>query len=48
MSFVDFTKAFDSILHEQMLVAMTEMGYPAHIIILLTYWQNCMAKNRQG
>src|SRR6218665_1401610 len=36
MCFVDFTKAFDNISHEQLWVTMTEMGYPVHIIILLT------------
>jgi len=36
MCFVDFTKAFDNILHKQLWVTMTEMGYPVHIIILLT------------
>src|SRR6218665_261649 len=34
MCFVDFTRAFDNISHEQLWV--TEMGYPVHIIILLT------------
>src|SRR6218665_1604349 len=34
--FVDFTKAFDNISHEQLWVTMTEMGYPVHILILLT------------
>src|SRR6218665_2251744 len=36
MYFVDFTKAFDHILHEPLWVTMTEMGYPVHIIIILT------------
>src|SRR6218665_1511396 len=36
MCFVDFTKAFDNISHEQLWMTMTEMGYPVHIIILLT------------
>ena len=38
MCFVDFTKPFDNISHEQQWVTMTEMGYPVlvHIIILLT------------
>src|SRR6218665_1734655 len=36
MCFVNFTKAFDNISHKQLWVTMTEMGYPAHIIILLT------------
>jgi hypothetical protein len=35
MCFVDFTKAFDNISHEQLWLAMIEMGYPAHIINLL-------------
>src|SRR6218665_3289222 len=34
--FVDFTKAFDTISQEHLWVTMTEMGYPVHIIILLT------------
>src|SRR6218665_3933650 len=36
MCFVTFTKAFDHISHEPLWVTMTEMGYPVHIIILLT------------
>src|SRR6218665_1154870 len=36
MCFVDFTKAFDTISQEHLWVTMTEMGYPVHIIILLT------------
>jgi len=36
MCFVDFTKAFDNITHEQLWVSITEIGYPAHIINLLT------------
>jgi len=36
MCFVDFTKAFDNITHEQLWVSMTETGYPEHIINLLT------------
>jgi len=43
--FADFTKAFDNISHEQLWVTMTEMGYPAHIVILLT---KLYANNRQG
>ena len=35
MCFVDFTKAFDCISHEQLWITMTEMGFPAHIINLL-------------
>ena len=35
MCFVDFTKAFDNISHEQLWVSMIEMGYPTHIIDLL-------------
>src|SRR5678815_2345664 len=35
MCFVDFTKAFDCISHEQLWMTMSEMGFPAHIINLL-------------
>ena len=36
MCFVTFTKAFDHISHEPLWVTMTEMGYPVHVIIILT------------
>ena len=32
MCFVDFTKAFDNITHEQLWTSITEIGYPVHII----------------
>src|SRR6218665_681973 len=34
--FVDFKKAFDSIPHETLWVTMIEMGFPGHIINILT------------
>src|SRR6218665_1866981 len=36
MYFVDFKKAFDSIPHETLWVTMIEMGFPGHIINILT------------
>src|SRR6218665_366054 len=36
MCFVDFKKAFDSIPHETLWVTMIEMGFPGHIINILT------------
>src|SRR5688572_16803738 len=41
MCFVDFKKAFDSIAHETLWMTMIEMGFPGHIINLLTklYWE---------
>ena len=36
MCFVDFKKAFDSVSHEKLWMTMLEMGYPGHIINLLT------------
>ena len=36
MCFVDFKKAFDSISHDKLWVTMTDMGYPLHLIDLLT------------
>jgi len=36
MCFVDFKKAFDCVSHEQLWLSMVEMGYPAHIINLIT------------
>ena len=40
LCFVDFRQAFDSVFHELLWITMIEMGYPAHIIDLLTkqYW----------
>ena len=36
MCFVDFKKAFDSVRHKEMWVTMINMGYPPHIVQLLT------------
>src|SRR6218665_3172764 len=36
MCFVDFKKAFDSIPHETLWVTMIEMGFPGHIINIVT------------
>src|SRR6218665_3822680 len=36
MCFVDFKKAFDSIPHETLWVTMIELGFPGHIINILT------------
>jgi len=36
MCFVDFKKAFDSIHHDKLRVTMMDMGYPLHLIDLLT------------
>jgi len=36
MCFVDFKKKFDSIFHDKLPVTMVNMGYPLHLIDLLT------------
>ena len=36
MCFVDFRKAFDSISHEKMWMVMLEMGYPVHLVNLIS------------
>ena len=36
MCFVDFRKAFDSISHEKLWITMLEMGYPPHLVNLLS------------
>jgi len=36
MCFVDFKKAFNSISHDKLWVTMMDMGYPLHLIDLLT------------
>jgi len=36
MCFVDFKKAFDSVSHDKLWLAMLDMGYPAHLVDLLT------------
>src|SRR5512140_1582722 len=33
--FVDFTKSFDMVQHDQMWLAMLEMGFPPHLVQLL-------------
>jgi len=35
MCFVDFKKAFESISHDKLWVAMVDLGYPLHLIDLL-------------
>ena len=36
MCIVDFKKAFDSISHDKLWMTMMDMGYPLHLIDLLT------------
>ena len=37
VTFIDYSKAFDSISHGQRFDIMLELGYPEHIVVLLQY-----------